>query len=111
MLFEAKNELQQYLSSINPNYAKYVEALWANGINSLAQLGNASVPGMHACGIENTIHAQDIIAQSKTPGKCSSVLYIVCQATCYANVVHYCPLCILTPASLSLHLCQPRVLM
>ena len=30
MVFEAKNELQQYLTSINPMYAKYTEGLWAN---------------------------------------------------------------------------------
>ncbi|DBB12231.1 TPA: hypothetical protein ACH3X3_006335 [Trebouxia sp. C0006] len=30
MIFEAKNELKQYLSSINPIYAKYTEGLWAS---------------------------------------------------------------------------------
>ena len=42
---------------------------------------NASVPAMHACGIENHIHAGDSIAQSKSTGKlscscCSSPLFI-----------------------------------
>ena len=81
MIFKAKNELEQYLSSINPIYAKYTEDLWAKEVNSVAQLGYASVPAMHACGIENPIHAGDIIAQSKPTGKwscscCSSLLFI-----------------------------------
>ncbi len=71
MVFEAKNELKQYLSSINPMYAKYTECLWAKEVNSAAQLGNASVPVMHACGVENPVHAGDIIAQSKATGKWS----------------------------------------
>ena len=72
MVFEAKNELKQYLSSINPLYAKYTECLWAKEVNSTAQLGYASVPVMHACGVENPFHAGDIIAQSKALGKWSS---------------------------------------
>lgn len=75
MIFAAKNELQQYLVSINPLYARYTEALWANGVNSIAQLGNASMPAMHACGVKNPVHAGNIIAQSKAPGKWSSVSY------------------------------------
>jgi len=78
MVFEAKNELEQYLSSINPVYAKYTECLWAKEVNSAAQLGNASVPVMHACGVENPVHAGDIIAQSKATGKWS---YFRCSIT------------------------------
>ena len=69
MIFKAKNELTQYLTSINPIYAKYSEGLWAEEVNSAAQLGNASVPVMHACGVKNPVHAGDIIAQSKATGK------------------------------------------
>ena len=72
MIFMAKNELMQYLTSINPIYAKYTEGLWAEEVNSAAQLGNASVPVMHACGVKNPVHAGDIIAQSKATGKWSS---------------------------------------
>ena len=73
MVFEAKNELQQYLSSINPIYAKYTEELWANEVNSISQLGDASLTVLQACGIENPVHAGKIIAQSRAPGKWSSV--------------------------------------
>ncbi|KAL3142216.1 hypothetical protein ABBQ38_002564 [Trebouxia sp. C0009 RCD-2024] len=34
MVFLAKNELQLYLSSINPTYKKYMEDLWANEVSS-----------------------------------------------------------------------------
>ena len=77
MLFEAKNDLQQYLSSINPIYAKYTDGLWANEVNSVSQLGDASLMVLQACGIKNPVHAGNIIAQSKAPGKSSSVSYIV----------------------------------
>ena len=50
-------------------YATYSECLWAKEVNCAAQLGNASVPVMHACGVENPVHAGDIIAQSKATGK------------------------------------------
>lgn len=72
MVFEAKNDLQQYLSSINPIYAKYTEGLWANEVNSVSQLGDASLTVLQACGVENPVHAGNIIAQSKAPGKCNS---------------------------------------
>ena len=42
MLFTAKNELKQYLTSINPICAKYTEGLWADEVNSAAQLGSQS---------------------------------------------------------------------
>ena len=82
MVFKAKNELEQYLTSINPIYAKYTEGLWANEVNSAAQLGNASVPAMHACGVENPVHAGDVIAQSKATGKWSC-------SCCSTTLVHY----------------------
>ena len=90
MFFEGKNELQQYLGSINPIYAKYTEGLWANEVNSVSQLGNASLPVMQACGVQNTVHAGDIIAQSKAPGKWSPVSYIVtsqllCKSQCSSH--------------------------
>ena len=90
MVFEAKNELKDYLSSINPVYAKYTECLWAKEVNSAVQLGNADVPGMHACGVENPIHAGDIIAQSKATGRWSYF-------RCSTNPVH-------SPASHPLHI-------
>ncbi len=74
MVFEAKNGLQQYLSSINPIYAKYTEGLWANEVNSISQLGDASLTVLQ-CGVENPVHAGNIIAQSRAPGKWSSVPY------------------------------------
>ena len=40
MDFAAKNELEQYLISINPIYAQYTEGLWANEVNSISQLGD-----------------------------------------------------------------------
>ncbi len=40
MVFKAKNELEQYLTSINPIYAKYTEGLWAEEVNFAAQLGS-----------------------------------------------------------------------
>ena len=73
MVFEAKNELQQYLTSINPTYTKYTEDLWANEVNSISQLGDASLTMLHECGVKNSFHAANIIAQSKAPGKWSSV--------------------------------------
>ena len=73
MVFAAKNELQQYLIYINPIYAKYTEGLWANEVNSISQLGDASLKVLQACGVKNTVHAGNIIAQSKTPGKWSFV--------------------------------------
>ena len=77
MVFEAKNELQQYLISINPIYAKYTEGLWANEVNSISQLGDASLTVLQACGVKNPVHAGNIIAQSRAPGKRSSFSYIV----------------------------------
>ena len=82
MVFKAKNELEQHLTSINPIYAKYTEGLWAKEVNSAAQLGNTSVSAMHACGIENPMHAGDIIAQSTATGKwscsCCSITRVHC---------------------------------
>ena len=79
MIFKAKNELQQYLTSINPIYAKYTESLWAHEVNSISQLGDASLTVLQACGIENRVHAGNIIAQSKATGKwscsCSGLLW------------------------------------
>ena len=82
MTFKAKNELQQYLTLLIPICAKHTEGLWAQEVNSAAQLGNTSVPIMHALGVENPIHAGDIVAQSKATGKwsrccCSITLDIV----------------------------------
>ena len=78
MVFEAKNELQQYLTSINPIYAEYTEGLWADEVSFIFQLGDASLTVLQACGIENVVHASNIIAQSKATGKwscsCSGVL-------------------------------------
>ena len=83
MVFQAKNELQQYLTSLNPLYAKYTEGLWVEEV-AAAQLGNASVPIMHACGVENPLHAGNIIAQSKATGKwscpCCSITLVHCPA-------------------------------
>ena len=42
MLFKAKNEHKQYLTSINPIYAKYTEGLWAEEVSSSAQLESQS---------------------------------------------------------------------
>ena len=78
MIFEAKNELELYLSSINPMYVKYTEDLWAEEVNSTAQLGNASVSVLHACGVKNPVHAGDIIAQSKATGKWSVTKSLPC---------------------------------
>ena len=77
MIFEAKYELQQYLTSINPLYAKYTEGLWANEVNSISQLGDASLTVLQACGVENPVHGGNIIAQSNGPGKWSFVSHIV----------------------------------
>ena len=77
MIFEAKKELQQYLACINPIYAKYSENLWANEVNSISQLGDASLTVLQACGVENPVHAGNIIAQSQAPGKQSCSLPIV----------------------------------
>ena len=77
MIFEAKQELQRYLTCINPIYAKYAENLWANEVNSNSQLGDASLTVLQACGVENLLHAGNIIAQSKAPGKQSSSFIIV----------------------------------
>ena len=83
MIFEAKNELKQYLSSINPLYAKYTEGLWASEVNSISQLGDASLTVLQACGVENPVHAGNIIARSKAPGKWSC-------SHCSITLVH-CP--------------------
>ena len=83
MIFEAKIELKQYLSSINPIYAKYTEGLWASEVNSISQLGDASLTVLQACGVENPAHAGNIIARSKAPGKWSC-------SHCSVTLVH-CP--------------------
>ena len=72
MVFEAKKELQQYLTCINPIYAKYAENVWANEVNSISQLGDASLTVLQACGVKNPVHAGNIIAQSQAPSKQSS---------------------------------------
>jgi len=71
-IFSFTSELEQYLREINPAYVKYTEGLWANEVTSTSQLGNASVTSILSCGIQDPIHAEDIIAQSKPTGKCSS---------------------------------------
>ena len=81
MVFEAENELQQYLSSVNPIYAKYTEGLWANEVNSISQLGDASLTVLQACGVENRVHAGNIIARSKAPGYCDTVQLCSCYIT------------------------------
>ncbi len=83
MVFEAENELQQYLSSINPIYAKYTEGLWANEVNSISQLEDASLTVLQACGVENQVHAGNIIARSKATGKCNSHSTVI-QCSCAA---------------------------
>lgn len=64
MVFEAKDELRQYLSSINNIYADYTERLWANEVNSISMLGDASLTDLQAFGVENPMHARNIIAHS-----------------------------------------------
>ena len=46
MVIKAKNELKQYLISINLIYAKHTEGLWAEEVNAAA----AWKPIMHAYG-------------------------------------------------------------
>ena len=46
MVFKIKNELKQYLTSINPIYANYTKGLWAEEVTSVA----AWKPIMHAYG-------------------------------------------------------------
>ena len=81
---EAKNKLQQYSTSINSIYANSAKGLcicidwvdrglWANEVNSVSELGDASLTVLQACGVENPVHAGNIIAQSMTPGKWSSI--------------------------------------
>ena len=65
MVFEAEDELKQYLTSINPMYAKYTARLWAEEVNSAAQLGNASLPVMHAFGVKNPFHAGDSLPSQR----------------------------------------------
>ncbi len=71
-LFSSQLELKQYLVEINPRYSNYAEALWANGVNSSSQLGNAPAPILADFGVQNALHAADIIAASKPTGKCCS---------------------------------------
>ena len=66
----SKCELEQYLSKMNPACVTYTDGLWAMEVTSTSQLGNASITSILACGIQNPIHAEDIIAQSKPTGKC-----------------------------------------
>ncbi len=68
--FSSKSELEQYLSKINPTYVQYTDGLWAKEVKSTSQLGNASMTSIPWCGVQNPIHAEDIIAQSKPTGKC-----------------------------------------
>ena len=77
MVFKAKNELKQYLTPINPIYAKHTEDLWANQVNAISQLGHASLTVLQACGVANLIHAGNIIAQSKATGQwaCSCLIF------------------------------------
>ena len=68
--FSSKRELEQYLSKINPTYVKYTDDLWAHEVTCTFQLRNASMTSILACGIQNPIHAENIIAQSKPTGMC-----------------------------------------
>ena len=73
-IFTEMNELEQYLRGLNANYNQYAKDLWTNGVTSTSQLGNASAATLIACGVRSPLHAEDIIAQSKAPGK-SSLAY------------------------------------
>ena len=73
-IFKDTKELEQYLTGLNPNYEHYAKDLWASGVTSTSQLGNASPATLIACGIKLLLHAEDIIAQSKTTGKSLSAL-------------------------------------
>lgn len=55
MVFEAKNELKQYFSSINPMHTKHTECLWAKEVNSTAQLAVECFRANHACDVENSV--------------------------------------------------------
>ncbi|DBA92067.1 TPA: hypothetical protein ACH3X1_015800 [Trebouxia sp. C0004] len=44
--------------------------------NSAGQLGNASKPVMHAFGVKNPVHADDMIAQSTATGKITLCQYV-----------------------------------
>lgn len=70
-IFNNTNELEQNLRGLNPNYDQYAKDLWANGVSSTSQLGNASLATLIACGVKSPLHAEDIIAQSKATGKSS----------------------------------------
>ena len=71
--FKDKSELEQHLRGINPKYNRYTEDLWNNEVTSTSQLANASLATLLACGVKSPVHAEDIIAQSKAAGKCSSI--------------------------------------
>ena len=77
MVFAAKGDLHQYLTSINPVYARYVDVLWENEMNCTAQLGAASAASLQTLGVTNPAHAEHIIAESKAQGKWSSVAHTV----------------------------------
>ena len=49
MVLKAKNELKQYLISINLIYAKYREDLWAEEVNSAAAWKTQYTPGHKSC--------------------------------------------------------------
>lgn len=68
-IFKDTKELEQYLTGLNPNYEHYAKDLWASGVTSTSQLGNASPATLIACGIKRLLHAEDIIAQSQITGK------------------------------------------
>lgn len=68
-IFRDTKELEQYLTGLNPNYEHYVKDLWASGVTSTSQLGNASPATLIACGVKHLLHAEDIIAQSQITGK------------------------------------------
>ena len=72
-------------SDVSTRYERYTEDLWAKEVNSISQLGNATWTMLKECGVHNPVHAADIIAQSKAPGKWSFVSYIVRLANCCAN--------------------------
>ena len=75
--FKDKSELEQYLRGINTNYVQYAEDLWRNEVTSASQLGDASPTTLLDCGVKRRLHAENIIAQAKTIGKCSLLQMMV----------------------------------
>lgn len=57
--FTSQAALHTFLTTINSRYGKYAEALWSNEVRSHAELGNASVTSLTACGL-SMAHAEDV---------------------------------------------------